>query len=52
MEKVIVDMTAKPDKWTDVTLNDGAQVKIRDLPAVCRTRGRSGRVCGEDYNRG
>lgn len=30
MEKVKVDMTAKPDKWTDVTLNDGTQVKVRD----------------------
>lgn len=30
MEKVKVDMTAKPEVWTDVMLEDGAQVKIRN----------------------
>lgn len=30
MEKIKVDMTAKPEVWTDVALEDGTQVKIRN----------------------
>lgn len=30
MEKVKIDMTAKPEVWTDVTLEDGVQVKVRN----------------------
>lgn len=30
MEKIKVDMTAKPEVWTDVTLEDGVQVKVRN----------------------
>ena len=30
MEKIKIDMTAKPEVWTDVALEDGTQVKIRN----------------------
>ena len=30
MEKVKIDMTAKPEVWTGVTLEDGVQVKVRN----------------------
>ena len=30
MEKIKVDMTAKPEVWADVTLEDGVQVKVRN----------------------